>query len=155
MFYFKTNKLGFDAKFFGRVKLVIALADLLGKSVSTSEKDTGQQLEIKCLCCWSSRRDACHSASVQLAKCLYSCLHCCQPLMSFFCFQSTGIVVYNSFLKTVRLRRLMLWGSLLGCALGLTPLLLVEGVNRKLGISDRVFALVDSALLSSIGQVRC
>lgn len=65
-----------------------------------------------------------------------------------------GIVVYNSFLKTVRLRQLMLWGSLLGCALGLTPLMLVEGVNRKLGISDKVFALVDSALLSSIGQVR-
>jgi hypothetical protein len=31
MFYFKTNKLGFDAEFFGRVKLVAALADLLGE----------------------------------------------------------------------------------------------------------------------------
>eukprot|EP00878_Enallax_costatus_P020264 GHUV01021414.1.p1 GENE.GHUV01021414.1~~GHUV01021414.1.p1 ORF type:complete len:534 (+),score=85.13 GHUV01021414.1:759-2360(+) len=93
MFYFKTNKLGFNAEFFGRVKLVAAIADLL------------------------------------------------------------GIVVYNSFLKTVRLRPLMLWGSLLGCALGLTPLMLVEGVNRKIGISDKVFALVDSALLSSIGQI--
>jgi hypothetical protein len=30
MFYFKTNKLGFDAEFFGRVKLVAALADLAG-----------------------------------------------------------------------------------------------------------------------------
>jgi hypothetical protein len=30
MFYFKTNKLGFDAEFFGRVKLVAALADLGG-----------------------------------------------------------------------------------------------------------------------------
>jgi hypothetical protein len=48
---------------------------------------------------------------------------------------------------------MMLWGSLLGCALGLTPLMLVEGLNRKLGISDRLFALVDSALLSSVGQV--
>jgi hypothetical protein len=65
-----------------------------------------------------------------------------------------GIVVYNSWLKRVRLRPLMLWGSLLGCLLGLTPLLLVEGVNRRLGISDRLFALVDSALLSSVGQVR-
>lgn len=64
-----------------------------------------------------------------------------------------GIAVYNSFLKAVRLRRLMLWGSFLGCGLGLTPLLLVEGVNRRLGISDKAFALVDSALLSSIGQV--
>jgi hypothetical protein len=61
--------------------------------------------------------------------------------------------VYNSWLKRVRLQRMMLWGSLLGCALGMTPLLLVEGLNRKLGISDRLFALVDSALLSSVGQV--
>jgi hypothetical protein len=65
----------------------------------------------------------------------------------------SGIVVYNSWLKRVRLRPMMLWGSLLGCALGLTPLMLVEGLNRKLGISDRLFALVDSALLSSVGQV--
>eukprot|EP00775_Hariotina_reticulata_P011919 gene11919-12063_t len=93
MFYFKTNKLGFDAEFFGRVKLVAAVADLL------------------------------------------------------------GIFVYNTWLKSVRLRPLLLWGSLLGCLLGLTPLMLVEGVNRKLGISDKVFALVDSALLASIGQV--
>lgn len=30
MFYFKTNKLGFNPEFFGRVKLVAAIADLLG-----------------------------------------------------------------------------------------------------------------------------
>lgn len=30
MFYFKTNKLGFKPEFFGRVKLVAAIADLLG-----------------------------------------------------------------------------------------------------------------------------
>lgn len=65
-----------------------------------------------------------------------------------------GIAVYNALLKRARLRPLLLWGSLVGVALGLTPLMLVEGVNRRLGISDRAFALVDSALLSSIGQVR-
>jgi hypothetical protein len=37
-------------------------------------------------------------------------------------------------------------------ALGLIPLMLVEGLNRRLGISDRLFVLVDSALLSSVGQ---
>jgi hypothetical protein len=31
--------------------------------------------------------------------------------------------------------------------------MLVEGLNCRLGISDRLFALVDSALLSSLGQV--
>jgi hypothetical protein len=36
MFYFKTNKLGFDAEFFGRVKLVAALADLLGETATRS-----------------------------------------------------------------------------------------------------------------------
>lgn len=29
----------------------------------------------------------------------------------------------------------------------------LQGVNRQLGISDRLFALVDGALLASIGQV--
>lgn len=61
--------------------------------------------------------------------------------------------MYNAFLKSARLRPMMLWGALLGCAVGLTPLLLVEGINRQMGISDRLFAMVDSALLASIGQV--
>jgi hypothetical protein len=43
--------------------------------------------------------------------------------------------------------------ALVGCGWLLTPLMLVEGLNRKLGISNRLFALVDSALLSSVGQV--
>jgi hypothetical protein len=34
------------------------------------------------------------------------------------------------------LRLSVMWCAV-GCAVGLTPLLLVEGVNRKLGVSDR------------------
>ena len=75
------------------------------------------------------------------------------PHFLIFSLTSAGLAVYNAFLKAARLRPLLLWGGLLGCAVGLTPLLLVEGVNRKLGISDQLFALVDSALLASIGQV--
>lgn len=48
-----------------------------------------------------------------------------------------GLAVYNAWLKSARLRPMLFWGALLGCAVGLTPLLLVEGVNRKLGVSDR------------------
>jgi hypothetical protein len=45
MFYFKTNKLGFDAEFFGRVKLVAALADLGGGAACWAgggEAETGR-----------------------------------------------------------------------------------------------------------------
>lgn len=66
---------------------------------------------------------------------------------------AAGVVVYNTFLKRVRLRSMMLWGTLLGCAVGLTPLILVSGANRSLGISDKVFSLTDSAMLAAIGQV--
>ena len=45
MFYFKTNKLGFDAEFLGRVKLVAAVADLLGEEPPAAGQ---QQLKSHC-----------------------------------------------------------------------------------------------------------
>lgn len=42
---------------------------------------------------------------------------------------------------------------LLGTALGATQLVLVSGANRTLGLSDELFVLGDSVMLTALGQV--
>ncbi len=42
----------------------------------------------------------------------------------------------------------------LGTLLGSTTLLLVSGANRQLGLSDQLFVLGDSVILTVLGQVR-
>ena len=64
-----------------------------------------------------------------------------------------GVLIFNNRLKTVQLKRVFKWCSILGCAIGLTQLLLVTRVNSALGLSDRAFALTDSAVISVLGQV--
>lgn len=65
----------------------------------------------------------------------------------------TGVVMYNQFLKKLPLKRLLLWAMILGTALRSTQLLLVSGANRTLGLSDELFVLADSALLTVLAQV--
>lgn len=93
LFYFQTNRLGFDAEFLGKARLVSSIASL------------------------------------------------------------TGVLIFNNRLKTVSLKKIFKWCSILSCGLGLTQLLLVTRANVMLGISDRAFALTDSAVLSVLGQV--
>ena len=64
-----------------------------------------------------------------------------------------GVLIFNNRLKTVQLKRVFKWCSILGCGIGLTQLLLVTRVNSALGLSDRAFALTDSAVISVLGQV--
>ncbi len=64
-----------------------------------------------------------------------------------------GVGVYNGLLKDVELKKIFTWTAVLGTGLGMTQLMLITGVNRTLGISDQVFALGDSALLTVLGQV--
>lgn len=64
-----------------------------------------------------------------------------------------GVGVYNSWLKDVELKKIFLWTAFLGTGLGMTQLMLITGVNQKLGISNEIFALSDSALLTVLGQV--
>ena len=60
-----------------------------------------------------------------------------------------GVGLYNAKLKAVPIKRIFRTTTLLGCALGLTQLILVTGLNRRYGISDQLFALTDTVL----GQV--
>ncbi|KAH7624425.1 hypothetical protein Ndes2526B_g00624 [Nannochloris sp. 'desiccata'] len=64
-----------------------------------------------------------------------------------------GVGVYNFALKSTPLKTMFTWTALLGTALGLTQLILITRLNRSWGISDEIFALGDSALLTVLGQV--
>uniref|UniRef100_A0A383VPR6 Uncharacterized protein n=1 Tax=Tetradesmus obliquus TaxID=3088 RepID=A0A383VPR6_TETOB len=64
-----------------------------------------------------------------------------------------GVVLYNGVFKKVPLKRMLLWAMLLGVGLGSTQLLLVSGANRALGLSDELFVLGDSVILTVLGQV--
>jgi hypothetical protein len=65
-----------------------------------------------------------------------------------------GVSLFNTSLKEVPLRQIFKWTTLIGCALGMTQLLLVTGTNRTLGIDDQWFAMGDSLVLTVLGQVR-
>ncbi|KAF8710045.1 hypothetical protein HU200_029773 [Digitaria exilis] len=63
-----------------------------------------------------------------------------------------GIGLYNLFFKEVPLRKIFLVTTILGSALGMTQVLLVTGLNRKLGISDEWFSIGDSLIITVLGQ---
>lgn len=64
-----------------------------------------------------------------------------------------GVGVYNFALKSTPLRKMFFWTSIIATGLGMTQLILITGLNRQLGMSDELFALGDSALLTVLGQV--
>eukprot|EP00667_Euglena_gracilis_P005685 EG_transcript_5729 len=64
-----------------------------------------------------------------------------------------GVTLYNTKLKSLPLKTVFLWTALLGTVLGLSQLLLVTGYNRQLGLSDQLFSLGDSVILTVLGQV--
>ncbi|CAK8573701.1 unnamed protein product [Lathyrus sativus] len=63
-----------------------------------------------------------------------------------------GVGLYNGFLKNVPLRKIFLWTTIFGSALGMTQVFLVTGLNRKFGISDEWFAIGDSLILTVLSQ---
>ncbi|MGB8698120.1 MAG: folate/biopterin family MFS transporter [Thermosynechococcaceae cyanobacterium] len=64
-----------------------------------------------------------------------------------------GVWVFQRFLKTIPLRRIFLWSTIISAALGMTTLLLVTHANRSLGIDDQWFSLGDSLILTVMGQI--
>lgn len=64
-----------------------------------------------------------------------------------------GVAVYNFALKETPLRKMFLWSALAGTGLGMTQLILILRLNKQWGLSDELFALGDSALLTVLGQV--
>ena len=64
-----------------------------------------------------------------------------------------GVGVYNFALKSTPLRKMFFWTALAGTGLGMTQLVLILRLNKAWGLSDELFALGDSALLTVLGQV--
>lgn len=52
-----------------------------------------------------------------------------------------GVYIYNRFLKTVAIKDILFWSSIIATPLGLSTLLLITHANRELGIPDAAFVL--------------
>ena len=66
-----------------------------------------------------------------------------------------GVVLYNNLLQRTPLRKIFLYSALVGTALSLTQLVLVNGLNTQLGVPNEVFAVADSIAHAVVGQGAC
>lgn len=64
-----------------------------------------------------------------------------------------GVWVFQRYLKTLPLRTIFFWSTILSALLGLSSLILVTHLNRQWGISDQWFSLGDSLILAVMGQI--
>ena len=64
-----------------------------------------------------------------------------------------GVIGYRSWLKTVSIKDIIVWSTIISVPLGLTQTLLTSHYNRVLGIPDALFALIDTVVLTVLGQV--
>jgi hypothetical protein len=64
-----------------------------------------------------------------------------------------GIWFFQRFLKSVAVRAIFFWSTILSAGLGMTALILVTHANRSLGIDDHWFSLGDSLILTVMGQI--
>ncbi|MEO1132609.1 MAG: folate/biopterin family MFS transporter [Cyanobacteria bacterium J06639_1] len=64
-----------------------------------------------------------------------------------------GIFIFQRWLRSVPLRKILFWMTLISFGLGLTSLILVLHLNRGWGIDDRWFSLGDSVVLTVAGQI--
>lgn len=64
-----------------------------------------------------------------------------------------GVWIYNTFLKTVPIKNVLFWSSIISTPLGLSTLLLITHANRDLGIPDGAFVFGDDVALAILGQI--
>ncbi|CAB9525633.1 biopterin transporter 1, chloroplastic [Seminavis robusta] len=63
-----------------------------------------------------------------------------------------GVWLYNRFLKTVPIKDILFWSSIVATPLGLSSLLLITHANRELGIPDAAFVFGDDVALAVLGE---
>lgn len=68
-------------------------------------------------------------------------------------FNLGGVIFFQAFLKKMSFRPILIWGTLVSTALGLSNLILVFHWNRHWGIPDWFFCLGESAVQSVVGWV--
>ncbi|GLI60781.1 hypothetical protein VaNZ11_003013 [Volvox africanus] len=64
-----------------------------------------------------------------------------------------GVAIFNTWLKTVPLRRMLWWVMVVGTVLSSSQLILISGLHRQWGLSDQLFVLGDSMVLTVLGQI--
>ncbi len=142
MFYFYTNQLHFQPEFLGRVRLAGSVASLAGVALYNGVfKKVCDRCCGVCGVCAGAGRGTGRWAATTPESWGRSRQ---QPPDSNRQPNPTD---------QVPLKRMFLWAMVLGTALGSTQLLLVSGANRSLGLSDELFVLGDSVILTVLGQV--
>ncbi|GFH45009.1 hypothetical protein CTEN210_01483 [Chaetoceros tenuissimus] len=63
-----------------------------------------------------------------------------------------GVWGYQKFLRTVAIKDILFWSSIVSAPLGLIQLLLITHANRDLGIPDSAFVLGDDVVLAVLGE---
>eukprot|EP00419_Tripos_fusus_P067059 CAMPEP_0172908944 /NCGR_PEP_ID=MMETSP1075-20121228/181707_1 /TAXON_ID=2916 /ORGANISM="Ceratium fusus, Strain PA161109" /LENGTH=204 /DNA_ID=CAMNT_0013766805 /DNA_START=1 /DNA_END=615 /DNA_ORIENTATION=+ len=64
-----------------------------------------------------------------------------------------GLVIYHNFFTEIPFRRLFGAATLVSVLVSLTPLIQVFRINRKYGIDDHVFALLDTFIIMTVIEV--
>eukprot|EP00656_Telonema_subtile_P033849 TRINITY_DN3787_c0_g1_i2.p1 TRINITY_DN3787_c0_g1~~TRINITY_DN3787_c0_g1_i2.p1 ORF type:complete len:272 (-),score=72.92 TRINITY_DN3787_c0_g1_i2:133-948(-) len=64
-----------------------------------------------------------------------------------------GVVFYNACLRTVSIRKVLGWGTLLAAVVTLLAILLYTGANKKLGIPNEAFVVTDTSMVSAVKTV--
>lgn len=64
-----------------------------------------------------------------------------------------GLFLYQRFWRSLPVKTLMFRAAVASVPLALTQLILVSRLNVQWGVSDQLFALTDSAVLTALGQV--
>lgn len=64
-----------------------------------------------------------------------------------------GVWVYQKYLRSMAIKDILFWSSIIATPLGLSSLLLITHANRELGIPDGAFVFGDDVALAILGQI--
>jgi folate/biopterin transporter len=64
-----------------------------------------------------------------------------------------GVWLYQKYLRSVSIKNILLWSSIIATPLGMSSLLLIYHTNRALGIPDGAFVFGDDVALAILGQI--
>jgi len=64
-----------------------------------------------------------------------------------------GVWLYNSYLKTISIKDILFWSTIISFPLGLLDLVLITHANRAIGIPDTWFVFGDDVVLSILGEI--
>ena len=64
-----------------------------------------------------------------------------------------GIFIYNRFLTTTPIKKILMWSSVICVLLGLSQILLISRANLEWGIPDKIFCIGDSLVIVVFAEI--